>query len=58
MNITTSQQDVVMPEDVQNAESVTLEIRTSHLTQTQARSLYLSHLLSTWNARTYEFAAV
>jgi len=28
------------------------------LSQRQARSLYLSHALSTWNARTYEFAAV
>ena len=28
------------------------------LNQAQARNLYTTHLLSTWNARTYEFAAV
>ena len=28
------------------------------LTKVQAWNLYMSHTLSTWNARTYEFAAV
>ena len=28
------------------------------MTRKQALNLYTSHLLSTWNARTYEFAAV
>jgi hypothetical protein len=28
------------------------------ITTGQARNLYISHLLSTWNARTYEFASV
>lgn len=28
------------------------------MTKKQALDLYTSHLLSTWNARTYEFAAV
>ena len=28
------------------------------MTRRQALNLYTSHLLSTWNARTYEFAAV
>jgi hypothetical protein len=28
------------------------------MTREQAASLYISHALSTWNARTYEFAAV
>ncbi|KAH7026507.1 uncharacterized protein B0I36DRAFT_366064 [Microdochium trichocladiopsis] len=32
--------------------------RTSGLTRPQAWNLYLSHALSTWNARGYEFAAV
>lgn len=30
----------------------------SSMTRSQAISLYTSHLLSTWNARTYEFSAV
>jgi iron-regulated transporter 1 len=28
------------------------------MTRSQAWNLYTSHFLSTWNARTYEFAAV
>jgi len=33
-------------------------VPSSSLTTTQARMLYASHALSTWNARSYEFAAV
>lgn len=29
-----------------------------HITKSQAYNLYTSHFLSTWNIRTYEFAAV
>lgn len=32
--------------------------QTSGLSRSQAWNLYLSHALSTWNARGYEFAAV
>lgn len=34
------------------------EEESAGLTTSQARDLYTSHFLSTWNARTYEFAAV
>ncbi|KAI9876617.1 MAG: hypothetical protein M1830_006054 [Pleopsidium flavum] len=29
-----------------------------YMTKTQAWNLYTTHMLSTWNARTYEFAAI
>jgi iron-regulated transporter 1 len=35
-----------------------LNIEPDFMTRSQAFSLYTSHLLSTWNIRTYEFAAV
>jgi iron-regulated transporter 1 len=41
------------------AHVITLGYPEPHqLTRAQAWSLYASHLLSTWNARTYEFAAI
>jgi len=33
-------------------------IEPNGMTRSQAFSLYASHFLSTWNVRTYEFAAV
>jgi iron-regulated transporter 1 len=36
----------------------TLDIEPEFMTRSQAFNLYISHLLSTWNIRTYEFAAV
>jgi iron-regulated transporter 1 len=33
-------------------------VKSESLSRSQAWNLYTSHLLSTWNARTYEFAAV
>jgi len=36
----------------------TTAMPSSSLTTNQARLLYASHALSTWNARSYEFAAV
>jgi solute carrier family 40 (iron-regulated transporter), member 1 len=36
----------------------TLDIEPEFMTRSQAFNLYTSHLLSTWNIRTYEFAAV
>jgi iron-regulated transporter 1 len=35
-----------------------LNIEPNGMTRPQAFNLYTSHLLSTWNIRTYEFAAV
>lgn len=35
-----------------------LEQEIPGMTTAQARNLYTSHFLSTWNVRTYEFAAV
>lgn len=35
-----------------------LEIEPEFMNRSQAFNLYTSHLLSTWNIRTYEFAAV
>jgi iron-regulated transporter 1 len=34
------------------------EAGSKQMTKSQAINLYTSHLLSTWNVRTYEFAAV
>ncbi|PMD17489.1 hypothetical protein NA56DRAFT_605825 [Hyaloscypha hepaticicola] len=36
----------------------TLDIEPEFMTRSQAFNLYTSHLLSTWNIRTYEFAAI
>ena len=45
-------QDVELDElDATNAQD-------EGMTRSQAWNLYTSHFLSTWNARTYEFAAV
>jgi len=51
------------PEDGQEvltlpmAESIS-ELEYEGMTRSQALNLYTSHFLSTWNVRTYEFAAV
>jgi iron-regulated transporter 1 len=51
-------------EDVENRPASPLlletppEIQTTGMTRGQAYNLYTSHFLSTWNVRTYEFAAV
>lgn len=34
------------------------DMEAAGMTRSQAFNLYTSHLLSTWNVRTYEFAAV
>jgi hypothetical protein len=39
-------------------ESSTPAVLDTIISKSQALNLYTSHLLSTWNARTYEFAAV
>jgi hypothetical protein len=39
-------------------QRITTAMPSPSLTTAQARSLYASHALSTWNARSYEFAAV
>jgi len=39
------------------AESIS-ELEYEGMTRSQALNLYTSHFLSTWNVRTYEFAAV
>jgi iron-regulated transporter 1 len=41
----------------QMSETV-LDIEPNGMTRSQAFNLYTSHLLSTWNIRSYEFAAV
>jgi hypothetical protein len=56
---------IVSPEDGQNAEVPALpwpepssDTGANGMTRSQAHNLYTSHFLSTWNVRTYEFAAV
>ena len=56
---------IVSPEDWQNAEVPALpwsepssNTGANGMTRSQAHNLYTSHFLSTWNVRTYEFAAV
>lgn len=49
--------------DIENSSLIqmsetALDIEPNGMTRSQALSLYTSHLLSTWNIRTYEFAAV
>jgi hypothetical protein len=53
------------PEDMENTEVAALpwsepsfDIGANCMTRPQAHNLYASHFLSTWNVRTYEFAAV
>jgi len=43
---------------VEDQHRPTTALPSSSLTTPQARMLYASHALSTWNARSYEFAAV
>ncbi len=50
-------QDSVELSTVYDDDSVE-ETGGSRLTRAQALNLYVSHALSTWNARGYEFAAV
>jgi iron-regulated transporter 1 len=49
-------------DDIENASiqmsEMTPEIEPNGMTKSQAFNLYTSHFLSTWNVRTYEFAAV
>lgn len=47
----------LLPSSSEPEPSVPAILDTS-ITESQALNLYTSHLLSTWNARTYEFAAV
>ncbi|KAI9738943.1 MAG: hypothetical protein M1818_005257 [Claussenomyces sp. TS43310] len=47
-------EDEVEAELIEREESAS----ESSFSRAQARHLYVSHLLSTWNARTYEFAAI
>jgi hypothetical protein len=56
---------IVSPEDGQNAEAPAFpwsepssDTGANGMTRSQAHNLYTSHFLSTWNVRTYEFAAV
>jgi iron-regulated transporter 1 len=45
------------PSITQMSETV-LDIEPNGMARSQAFNLYTSHLLSTWNIRSYEFAAV
>ncbi len=49
-------------EDIENAATQLSEmipdVEPNGMTRSQAVNLYTSHFLSTWNVRTYEFAAV
>lgn len=40
------------------SESLEADNNIESMTKTQAWNLYTTHMLTTWNARTYEFAAV
>jgi len=48
-------QPIPSPAETEPSSSAVLY---GNITKSQALNLYTSHLLSTWNARTYEFAAV
>lgn len=51
--------DVIMElESVEPVEIPDMENISTSLTRLGAWNLYISHALSTWNVRTYEFAAV
>lgn len=45
-------------ESVEQVETPDMDGITTSLTRLGAWNLYISHALSTWNVRTYEFAAV
>lgn len=45
-------------QSVEHVETLDKDSFTSSLTRLGAWNLYISHALSTWNIRTYEFAAV
>jgi solute carrier family 40 (iron-regulated transporter), member 1 len=47
-----------IPESQDDEEPNETALERRSMSRSQALNLYTSHLLSTWNARTYEFAAV
>ena len=52
------EQDITQLLQVEQTTELSPENEASTLTTVHLSNLYLSHALSTWNARTYEFAVV
>ncbi|CZT01617.1 related to ferroportin 1 [Rhynchosporium agropyri] len=51
-------EDVVDTQSTSPILQLTLEIECNEMSRSQAHNLYISHFLSMWNVRTYEFAAI
>jgi iron-regulated transporter 1 len=53
-----SADDSMADASITQMSETALDLEPKIMIRSQAFSLYTSHLLSTWNIRTYEFAAV